>query len=475
MVFENLIGALPLWLGITLFLSYVTWSKYLNRGKLKPDEKLYPQPIDAIIVIFVIFLLILFVAWYFSTSIFFIRVVNDLSGLTKLREFYLSIENIEGFIIIIDALFILPLLASRINIEEKKENLEQTFNYIFLFFLSFFWFLIGSVTYFYIIGSDHYRLIYQNMIIISFMLPFFIIFLNLSKLVEFKFFLDKKRGFSIIIFLIVGFFVSFFSTPIFSYSDANQKYIIGDDFRTYGTAKLDIKREFQLEKGGRFLKITYLDLSGLNMDRDEKLYFSFNVTDKSGKPKLKKEEIYLSQREKKVYPNLGILDYQYIKNSTLRLKIDKDKMENRTRDIYVRGLSQEDKNISQNFKILYSQMVCKNNNCSQNISFINNLDYPVVKDDRDSRVTLLNERLFDKDCILTGVSEIQPKKEHYVDFDKAPQGESYRYYIYHSSSRIGGSNFDLSINGYRLRILNAYGFKIQNNTRVDLTFHYTCK
>lgn len=484
MVFEDLVGALPLWLAITLFLSYVTWAKYLNLGELRPHRRIYPQKIDATIVIFVIFVIVLAVTWSLSIILyFFFEAVNEFDGFVKFREFAFSGESVGLTIIFIDVAIFL-LLASTIYKTNKKKDLERIFNYSFLTFFCFVSFLVGSSFYFIKIGSFYYTIIYLALVFFIFAsIGVIILLLQLgkgtSKKRYFSGFIDFTSTFgkgisSILIlgFLIGGFIVSFFITPVFSHADITQRYIINDDFWIDNSAKIDIERKFHMNRTGYFLKLTFLNLKGLNLDRDKTLYFSSSVINETGGKEWKSEKIDLAQQERGHYSKFGMLDYRYFENSSLWLKIDKNMIKSQIKDVYVKGTSIGD--VSKSFIVNYSKLMCENSNCFQNISFINNLDYPVEKDQEVRIVPLLkyNKQLFEKRCNLTNVSDINPEKSR-VEFKSRHEDSSFIYSI-KKYRQTGDYKLFLTIQGSMLRSLYAYQFKIQNNSRVDLTFHYTC-
>lgn len=332
---------------------------------------------------------------------------------------------------------------------------------------------------FFLNNIEHYAIKFAGpLVIISVLLAIFLLYLSLHPgETYFKDFIDisrpfgrQKTAFILGFIYVVGIITPLILTPTFQYLDTPQRYIIDDDYRRDGEwhAKKEIRRDFSFSRKGHFLTLASLNFEGLDLEKND-LHFEYTFTDeKTGKDKWGRGRLELSSK-KRDYSTFGIEDYEYHENENLIIKINKPVfLRNNVSNLFVIGTEPGNIPISNKFRIEFTELVCNNGNCSQNISFINNLDYR-VSESSDSRTTLLNESLFERQCELYDVTGIKDLENKFIDFTKDPDGDSYVYSI-----DLFKSNFRIVINGHLLKRLNVHGFGIGNNSRIDLTFHYTC-
>lgn len=384
MSIELLTEKLPSYVLIVVFLSYVLWSKFLNKGKLRPpkeqEESQQFQEIDAVIIIFALSCILLIYIWFLSAFSMFIIQINTINLTTQLLAYAFS-KNIGFAIILITIVIFLTFVSSTIGKVGEKETLGEAMTFFIFYpliligisFLGLFYFAKSYPQY-----SAVYAIFWLYLILL------FVLFIVLDNSDFFKeLFKPHIKFLSIIILfgIILG-FLPIFISPQFNFKDHPQRYMIDEDFSRYGLAKEEIKRDFYLKKEGKGLKLATLDLKGLKFKENpciEIEYLNNTKIDKS-KPIVKKETIPLTGKKKNL-ASLGILDYKYDANSKLFIvKLDKSRFKERKVNLSFTGYVE--KNISDKFIINYTKLVCNGSVCEQNVTFINKLDYPIINKGR---------------------------------------------------------------------------------------------
>ncbi len=468
---ENLSG-LPPYMAIVLFLAYLIWAKFLNKGKLRPEEGIYKkQPVDAIIVIFILFVFLLSIIWYGTVLYFSFLKRNEVLNWAEVINFAVKDQNFGWFMMIFAGISIF-LLGTTIGKKEKSQTLANFLQKLLNYLLTFYFALLCIYLASYIVSPQYSDILY--VLLIALLIPAIIfsmlIFVNLSaNLFKFGGFNRKKYLILLfkqtITFSILIIFLLYILPPKFEIHDSTEHYLINDykEFR-YGLAKKEVKKVVNFKNGGYILKLGNINLN--NFDYIEKIEFKYTDTNKYGIKENKNRYINLNSKKENL-KFLGVIDYVYYNNTkNLVLHIDRKIFKQKNVSIIISGYKIE--NISDKFVINYTPLKrIRGNYYEQNVTFINYLNYSILGKD----VSLTNyNRIFRRNCNLTDAKGFIEGKNNEISVDIRPDYSS--LYIDFWDTR----DFRLSIESpvYNLDDLKVSNFRISNNTIVHLTFIYEC-